>query len=54
MNRLDRLTSGLMILALTGKASSLLAREFMEGRVRKEYRGGAGSGGVDWRSADEL
>ncbi|KAL1412961.1 hypothetical protein Q8F55_000710 [Vanrija albida] len=37
VNRLDRLTSGLMILALSGKASARLAEEFKEGRVKKEY-----------------
>ncbi|KAK8858451.1 hypothetical protein IAR55_002678 [Kwoniella newhampshirensis] len=37
VNRLDRLTSGLMILALSGKAASDLAKEFMEGKVKKEY-----------------
>ncbi|KAJ9105442.1 hypothetical protein QFC21_001813 [Naganishia friedmannii] len=37
VNRLDRLTSGLMILALTGKASTGLAEEFIKGHVKKEY-----------------
>ena len=37
MNRLDRLTSGLMILALTSSAARDLANEFVGGRVRKEY-----------------
>ncbi|WVF69302.1 hypothetical protein IAT40_004078 [Kwoniella sp. CBS 6097] len=37
VNRLDRLTSGLMILALSGKAASNLAKEFIEGKVKKEY-----------------
>lgn len=37
MNRLDRLTSGLMILSLSGKASKRLANEFKEGKVKKEY-----------------
>lgn len=37
VNRLDRLTSGLMILAMTGKASTGLAQEFINGHVRKEY-----------------
>lgn len=37
VNRLDRLTSGLMILATTGKASAKLAEEFVQGRVKKEY-----------------
>ncbi len=37
VNRLDRLTSGLMILALTGPASTRLAKEFIDGHVHKEY-----------------
>ncbi|BEI80740.1 hypothetical protein CcaverHIS002_0112690 [Cutaneotrichosporon cavernicola] len=37
VNRLDRLTSGLMILALSGPASRDLAQEFLEGKVGKEY-----------------
>jgi RluA family pseudouridine synthase len=37
VNRLDRLTSGLMILALSGPASRDLAEEFKEGKVGKEY-----------------
>ncbi|EIW73598.1 hypothetical protein TREMEDRAFT_25081 [Tremella mesenterica DSM 1558] len=37
VNRLDRLTSGLMILALSGKTASILSKEFEEGRVKKEY-----------------
>lgn len=37
VNRLDRLTSGLMIMGLTGKASSYLAEEFREGTVKKQY-----------------
>ncbi|TXT13504.1 hypothetical protein VHUM_00871 [Vanrija humicola] len=37
VNRLDRLTSGLMILATSGKAAARLADEFMEGKVKKEY-----------------
>ena len=37
VNRLDRLTSGLMILALTGPASRDLSMEFAEGQIRKEY-----------------
>lgn len=37
VNRLDRLTSGLMILALTGKASTGLAEDFIKGHVKKEY-----------------
>ncbi|ODN81736.1 hypothetical protein L202_02127 [Cryptococcus amylolentus CBS 6039] len=37
VNRLDRLTSGLMILALSGKTASQLAQEFSKGTVKKEY-----------------
>lgn len=37
VNRLDRLTSGLMIMALTGPASRDLATEFAEGTVKKQY-----------------
>lgn len=37
VNRLDRLTSGLMIMSLTSKASRELADEFREGKVKKEY-----------------
>ena len=37
VNRLDRLTSGLMILALSGTAARDLAFEFQEGKVKKEY-----------------
>lgn len=37
VNRLDRLTSGLMLLALSGKAASKLGLEFNEGKVKKEY-----------------
>lgn len=37
VNRLDRLTSGLMILALSGPASNELAKEFRDGKVGKEY-----------------
>lgn len=37
VNRLDRLTSGLMIMALTGPASRDLAQEFAEGTVKKQY-----------------
>ena len=37
VNRLDRLTSGLMIMGLTGKASGKLAEEFREGTVKKQY-----------------
>ena len=37
VNRLDRLTSGLMILALSSKASRELANEFQNREVKKEY-----------------
>ena len=37
VNRLDRPTSGLMILALTSTSARDLAKEFTEGKVRKEY-----------------
>lgn len=37
VNRLDRLTSGLMILGLSGPASRDLALEFQKGKVQKEY-----------------
>ncbi|WVQ80560.1 hypothetical protein IAT38_002665 [Cryptococcus sp. DSM 104549] len=37
VNRLDRLTSGLMILALSGKAASGLGKEFLGGKIKKEY-----------------
>lgn len=37
VNRLDRLTSGLMILALSSKASKMLALEFANREVKKEY-----------------
>ena len=37
VNRLDRLTSGLMILALNSKSSRDLANEFVGGHVKKEY-----------------
>ena len=37
VNRLDRLTSGLMILALSSKASRDLANEFQNREVKKEY-----------------
>lgn len=37
VNRLDRLTSGLMLLATSGKAASKLGLEFAEGKVKKEY-----------------
>lgn len=37
VNRLDRLTSGLMIIPLTIEGARLLTDEFMAGTVRKEY-----------------
>ncbi|GLB37931.1 putative RNA pseudouridylate synthase [Lyophyllum shimeji] len=37
VNRLDRLTSGLMILPLTAEKARELTSEFMAGTVRKEY-----------------
>lgn len=37
INRLDRLTSGLMILPLNADLARALTREFMNGSVRKEY-----------------
>lgn len=37
VNRLDRLTSGLMILPLSSASANKLAAEFASGQVRKEY-----------------
>lgn len=37
VNRLDRLTSGLMILGLSSRASRDLAMEFANKEVKKEY-----------------
>lgn len=37
VNRLDRLTSGLMILGLSNKTASELSAEFREGNIKKEY-----------------
>ncbi|KAI0364964.1 pseudouridine synthase [Pilatotrama ljubarskyi] len=37
VNRLDRLTSGLMILPLNPTLANTLTQEFVNGRVRKEY-----------------
>ncbi|KAF8845922.1 pseudouridine synthase [Paxillus ammoniavirescens] len=37
INRLDRLTSGLMIIPLNADVARLLTKEFMNGSVRKEY-----------------
>jgi 23S rRNA-/tRNA-specific pseudouridylate synthase len=36
-NRLDRLTSGLMIIPLSAECASSVSKEFAEGKVRKEY-----------------
>ncbi|KAH9935201.1 pseudouridine synthase [Epithele typhae] len=37
VNRLDRLTSGLMILPLNAKLATKLTEEFVQGKVKKEY-----------------
>jgi 23S rRNA-/tRNA-specific pseudouridylate synthase len=37
VNRLDRLTSGLLIIPLTTERARTLTDEFMAGTVRKEY-----------------
>lgn len=37
MNRLDRLTSGLMILPLNATLANTLSKEFASGTIRKEY-----------------
>ncbi|TFY76787.1 hypothetical protein EWM64_g7227, partial [Hericium alpestre] len=37
VNRLDRLTSGLMIIGLSSKRAHLLAEEFLAGTIKKEY-----------------
>lgn len=37
VNRLDRLTSGCMIIALTSRRANLLCKEFVDGHVKKEY-----------------
>lgn len=37
VNRLDRLTSGLMILGLSNRTASELSAEFREGNIKKEY-----------------
>ena len=36
-NRLDRLTSGLMIIPLSAERASSVSKEFVQGKVRKEY-----------------
>jgi 23S rRNA-/tRNA-specific pseudouridylate synthase len=37
INRLDRLTSGLMIIPLSAERASSVSKEFMNGTIRKEY-----------------
>lgn len=37
VNRLDRLTSGLMIIALSADRARTLTAEFTSGTIRKEY-----------------
>ncbi|EGO26154.1 hypothetical protein SERLADRAFT_462897, partial [Serpula lacrymans var. lacrymans S7.9] len=37
INRLDRLTSGLMIIPLSSECAQAMSKEFMAGTVRKEY-----------------
>jgi len=37
VNRLDRLTSGLLILPLTLELARTMGKEFVEGKVKKEY-----------------
>lgn len=37
VNRLDRLTSGLMILPLNPALATTLSKEFVNGEVKKEY-----------------
>ena len=37
VNRLDRLTSGLMIIPLSAERARLVTEEFVAGTVRKEY-----------------
>ena len=37
VNRLDRLTSGLMILGLSSKRAAVLCDEFFKGSIKKEY-----------------
>ncbi|KDQ56299.1 hypothetical protein JAAARDRAFT_690247 [Jaapia argillacea MUCL 33604] len=37
VNRLDRLTSGLMVMAISTKCARVLSDEFLAGTVRKEY-----------------
>ena len=37
INRLDRLTSGLMIIPLSAARASSVSKEFIQGTIRKEY-----------------
>ena len=37
VNRLDRLTSGLMIVPLNAELASILGKEFLAGTIQKEY-----------------
>jgi len=37
VNRLDRLTSGLMIIGLSSSCAHTLSQEFVQGGVKKEY-----------------
>jgi len=37
VNRLDRLTSGLMIIGLSSSCAHMLSQEFVQGEVKKEY-----------------
>ena len=37
VNRLDRLTSGLMIIGLSSPRAHILSQEFVQGEVKKEY-----------------
>ena len=37
VNRLDRLTSGLMIIGLSSSCARTLSQEFVQGEIKKEY-----------------
>jgi tRNA pseudouridine synthase 9 len=37
VNRLDRLTSGLMIIGLSSPRAHVLSQEFVQGQIKKEY-----------------
>jgi tRNA pseudouridine synthase 9 len=37
VNRLDRLTSGLMIIGLSSPCAHVLSQEFVQGEIKKEY-----------------